>query len=157
MSHWRKDIGAITLFVADPERAKLFYQEIFELQPSLDDDTDVMFRLENTLLSLTKLSEAPRVIAPAVAGSPDNGPRHVFAIIVDDVDAVCAELTGKGVALLNGPQDRSWGMRTANFPGPRRLCLGDRDGTAGASTGHGSNRAAAYPGAQHRLFMLSAW
>jgi uncharacterized glyoxalase superfamily protein PhnB len=42
----------------------------------------------------------------------------VFAIIVDDVDAVCAELAGKGVALLNGPQDREWGMRTANFQDP---------------------------------------
>ena len=118
MSHWRKDIAAITLFVADPDRAKRFYQEVFELQPSLEDDTDVMFRLENTLLFLTKLSEAPRMIAPAVAGRADNGPRHVFAIIVEDVDAVCAELTEKGVALLNGPQDRSWGMRTANFQDP---------------------------------------
>ena len=87
MSHWRKDIGAITLFVEDPDRAEQFYQEVFELQPSLDDDTDVMFRLENTLLFLTKSSEAPRMIAPAVAGRADNGPRHVFAIIVDDVDA----------------------------------------------------------------------
>jgi catechol 2,3-dioxygenase-like lactoylglutathione lyase family enzyme len=28
------------------------------------------------------------------------------------------ELTGKGVALLNGPEDRAWGMRTANFQDP---------------------------------------
>jgi uncharacterized glyoxalase superfamily protein PhnB len=83
-----------------------------------EDETDVMFRLENTLLFLTKSSEAPRMISPAVAGSPGNGPRHVFAIVVDDVDAVCAELNEKGVALLNGPEDRSWGMRTANFQDP---------------------------------------
>ena len=51
-------------------------------------------------------------------GSAGNGPRHVFAIIVDDVDAVCAELTGKGVTLLNGPEDRAWGMRTASFQDP---------------------------------------
>ena len=118
MSDWQKDISAITLFVEDPERAKSFYQKVFELQPSLEEDTDVMFRLENTLLFLTKSSEAPRMIAPAVAGSPGSGPRHVFAIIVDDVDAVCAELAEKGVALLNGPEDRSWGMRTANFQDP---------------------------------------
>ncbi len=118
MSSWRKDIGAITLFVEDIERAKLFYQKVFELEPMLEEDTDVMFRLENTLLFLTKSSEGPRLIAPAVVGSPGNGPRHVFAIIVDDVDAVCAELAGKGVALLNGPEDRPWGMRTANFQDP---------------------------------------
>jgi catechol 2,3-dioxygenase-like lactoylglutathione lyase family enzyme len=84
----------------------------------MDDETDVMFQLENTLLFLTKSAEAPRMIAPAVAGRPGNGPRHVFAIIVDDVDAVCAELAEKGVTLLNGPEDREWGMRTANFQDP---------------------------------------
>jgi catechol 2,3-dioxygenase-like lactoylglutathione lyase family enzyme len=118
MSDWQKNIAAITLFVEDLDRARSFYQEVFELQPAFTDDTDAMFRLENTLLFLTKSAEAPRMIAPAVAGSPGNGPRHVFAVIVDDVDAVCAELTGKGVALLNGPQDRPWGMRTANFQDP---------------------------------------
>jgi len=118
MSDWEKNIGAITLFVEDSDRAKSFYQKVFELQPAFEDETDVMFRLANTLLFLTRSSEAPRMIAPAVAGRPGNGPRHVFAIIVDDVDAVCAELTDKGVALLNGPEDRSWGMRTANFQDP---------------------------------------
>ena len=118
MGEWAKEIGAITLFVEDPERAKSFYQTFFDLQPLMDDETDTMFRLENTMLFLTKSSEAPRMIAPAVAGRPGNGPRHVFAIIVDDVDAVCAELGAKGIALLNGPQDRSWGMRTANVQDP---------------------------------------
>jgi catechol 2,3-dioxygenase-like lactoylglutathione lyase family enzyme len=118
MGEWAKEIGAITLFVEDPARAKSFYQEFFDLQPLMDSETDTMFRLQNTLLFLTKSSEAPRMIAPAVAGRPDNGPRHVFAIIVDDVDAVCAELGQKGIPLLNGPQDRPWGMRTANVQDP---------------------------------------
>lgn len=118
MSSWQKKIGAITLFVEDPDLAKSFYQKVFDLEPMLEDETGAGFRLENTLLFLTKSSEAPALIAPAVAGRPDNGPRHVFAIIVDDVDAVCAELAGKGVALLNGPEDRPWGMRTANFQDP---------------------------------------
>jgi catechol 2,3-dioxygenase-like lactoylglutathione lyase family enzyme len=118
MSSWQKKIGAITLFVEDPERSRDFYREVFELEPMMEDETGAGFRLEDTFLFLTKSSEAPALIAPAVAGRPGNGPRHVFAIIVDDVDAVCAELTGKGVALLNGPEDRPWGMRTANFTDP---------------------------------------
>lgn len=77
-----------------------------------------MFRFEQTYLFLTKSAAAPKMIAPAAAGKPGNGPRHVFAIIVDDVDAVCAELATKGVHLLNGPDDRDWGMRTANFQDP---------------------------------------
>jgi catechol 2,3-dioxygenase-like lactoylglutathione lyase family enzyme len=111
-------IGAITLFTEDIGQASAFYQKVFGLQPVFAEDTDVMFRLENTLLFLTRTAEAPRMIAPAVAGRPGNGPRHVFAMIVDDVDAVCEELAGKGVALLNGPEDRAWGMRTANFQDP---------------------------------------
>jgi catechol 2,3-dioxygenase-like lactoylglutathione lyase family enzyme len=118
MSDWQKGIGAITLFVEDTGRSSSFYQKAFELQPMFEDATDVGFRLENTMLFLTKSSQADRMIAPAVVGRPGNGPRHVFAIIVDDVDAVCADLTGKGVTLLNGPEDRAWGMRTANFQDP---------------------------------------
>jgi catechol 2,3-dioxygenase-like lactoylglutathione lyase family enzyme len=118
MAKWQKEIGAITLFVEDLDRSSAFYQEIFDLELAFSDDTACMFRLVNTLLFLTRSSEAPNMIGPAVAGAPGNGPRHVFAIIVDDVDAVCAEITGKGIALLNGPDDRSWGMRTANFQDP---------------------------------------
>jgi lactoylglutathione lyase len=118
MGSWEKEIGAITLFTEDVDRAKDFYQRAFDLQPAHEDETGVMFRLTNTLLFLTTSSEAPNLIAPAVVGNPGNGPRQVFAIIVDDVDAVCAELGTKGVALLNGPDDRSWGMRTANIQDP---------------------------------------
>jgi lactoylglutathione lyase len=118
MTEWPKNISAITLFVEDKNRARSFYEKVFELEPAHEDETEVMFRLENTLLFLTNASAASRMIAPAVVGSPDQGPQHVCAIIVDDVDAVCAELTEKGVALLNGPEARPWGMRTANFQDP---------------------------------------
>jgi catechol 2,3-dioxygenase-like lactoylglutathione lyase family enzyme len=118
VGEWAKRISAITLFVEDKDRAKSFYETALELQPAHDDETEVMFRLANTLLFLTNVSEAARMIAPAVVGNPHQGPRHVFAIIVDDVDAVCEELKAKGIGLLNGPEDRPWGMRTANFQDP---------------------------------------
>ena len=58
------------------------------------------------------IEPAPRAESNSVPRRPGSigacGPRHVFAIIVDDVDAVCAELNGKGVALPNGPEDRPW-------------------------------------------------
>jgi len=41
-----------------------------------------------------------------------------FAVIVADVDAMCAELAGRGVSLLSGPADRLWGMRTVTFADP---------------------------------------
>jgi catechol 2,3-dioxygenase-like lactoylglutathione lyase family enzyme len=118
MTEWAKNIDAVALFVEDLDRSLAFYQDFLDQKPAYSDENGAMFRLGNTVLFLTRSSEAPNMIAPAVAGAPGNGPRHVFAIIVDDVDAVCAELTGKGLVLLNGPEDRSWGMRTANFQDP---------------------------------------
>ena len=41
-----------------------------------------------------------------------------FAIVVDDVDAVGAELAGHGVTLTSGPTDRDWAMRTITFADP---------------------------------------
>ena len=37
---------------------------------------------------------------------------------VDDVDATAADLAARNVALLNGPVDRPWGIRTAAFADP---------------------------------------
>jgi catechol 2,3-dioxygenase-like lactoylglutathione lyase family enzyme len=118
VTEWQKEIGAITLFVEDLDRSKAFYQDVFGL-PALNEDADgVMFRFANTLVFLTKSAAAPRLIGPAHVGTPEAGPRSLMAIIVHDVDAVCAELDKKGVALLNGPADRAWGMRTAAFIDP---------------------------------------
>ena len=50
MSNWQKKIGAITLFVEDPERSKAFYQEVFELEPMMEDETGAGFRLEDPFL-----------------------------------------------------------------------------------------------------------
>jgi catechol 2,3-dioxygenase-like lactoylglutathione lyase family enzyme len=43
MSGWQKKIGAITLFVEDPDRSKAFYREVFELEPMLEDETGAGF------------------------------------------------------------------------------------------------------------------
>jgi uncharacterized glyoxalase superfamily protein PhnB len=48
----------------------------------------------------------------------EAGSRLVFTIEVEDVDAVCAELAAAGGALLNGPVNRPWGVRTASFADP---------------------------------------
>ena len=118
MAGWEKQINAITLFVEDVAASKAFYQSVLDLEPFDDGETNVGFRLKDMFFFLTLSSNAPEMIAPLSAGAAGNGPRHVFAIIVNDVDAVAAELKDKGVSLVNGPDDRSWGMRTLNFADP---------------------------------------
>ncbi len=118
MRPWPTGIGAITLFVEDLAAAKQFYRETFGLPIAFEDDNSTVFKFGNTLINLLKITEADELIAPAKVASREAGSRLVFTIEVEDVDALCAELTARGVALLNGPMDRPWGIRTASFRDP---------------------------------------
>ncbi|MET4094302.1 VOC family protein [Arthrobacter sp. UYCu712] len=115
---WPRGISAITLFVEDLAATRRFYQEVFGLPVAFEDDASTVFRFENTMINLLKASEAPELIHPAAVAQPAAGARMQFTIEVDDVDATCAELAGRGVELLNGPIDRPWGIRTASFRDP---------------------------------------
>ena len=118
MGPWPSGISAITLFVEDLAAAKRFYGEAFGLPITYEDDASAVFNFGNTLINLLKSSEAPELIEPAAVAPRDAGSRMQLTITVDDVDALCADLTARGVELLNGPIDRPWGIRTASFMDP---------------------------------------
>lgn len=118
MSPWPSGISAITLFVEDLGAAKRFYGEVFGLPIKFEDDASAVFDFGNTVINLLNISEAPELIQPAMVAPRDAGARMQFTIGVDDVDAMCAKLTERGVELLNGPLDRPWGIRTASFRDP---------------------------------------
>lgn len=118
MAEWPGKISAITLFVEDLAGTKQFYQEVFGLPVHYEDDASAVFAFGNTLINLLKGTEAPELIEPAVVAPVDAGVRFQFTITVDDVDAMCTEVTARGAQLLNGPTDRPWGVRTASFRDP---------------------------------------
>jgi catechol 2,3-dioxygenase-like lactoylglutathione lyase family enzyme len=111
-------IGPITLFVEDVDAAKTFYREVFGLPVHYEDEVSAVFDIGGSLINLLKASEGVELISPATVAQADAGARMQLTIQVDDVDAVCAELSGRGVELLNGPMDRPWGIRTASFRDP---------------------------------------
>src|SRR5919199_5909736 len=113
-----KSVGAITLFVADPQRSKTFYADVFAAPAVHEDEDSVAFKLENTIVNLLKADAASELITPAPVAGSGSGSRFQLTIWVDDADAACAELATKGVELLNGPIDRQWGVRTAAFSDP---------------------------------------
>ncbi len=117
-SAWPKGIFAITLFVEDLIAMKKFYQAAFGLPVVFEDDNSAVFKFGSTLINLLMAESAGELIAPAKVAGREAGSRFVFTIHVDDVDAMCAELTARGVTLLNGPIDRPWGVRTASFIDP---------------------------------------
>jgi catechol 2,3-dioxygenase-like lactoylglutathione lyase family enzyme len=118
MPSWPGPITAITLFAEDLPATKAFYENAFGLPVHYEDDASAVFNFGNTLINLLQASEGRALIAPAEVADPAAGARVQLTITVDDVDATCAELTARGVALLNGPIDRPWGIRTASFKDP---------------------------------------
>lgn len=118
MDSWPGAISAITLFVEDLPATKRFYQEVFGLPVHFEDDVSAVFKFGGTLVNLLQVSEADELIGPAAVAPRDAGARFQFTIEVDDVDATCEELRKRGVELLNGPIDRTWGIRTAAFQDP---------------------------------------
>lgn len=116
MADWKREIGAMTLFVPDLGAARKFYADAFGLDARPLDDDSAMLRFEGMFVFLRRVAAAAQPL-PEVLEEAGKGAGQ-FAIIVDDVDAVCAEIMGRGVQPLAGPADRDWGMRTATFAGP---------------------------------------
>jgi catechol 2,3-dioxygenase-like lactoylglutathione lyase family enzyme len=113
-----QSVGAITLFVEDPQRSRAFYAEVFGAPVVYEDDDAATFRFENTIVNLLRSTAAQELVAPADVAAAGAGSQLQLTIWVDDADAVAAELASRGVELLNGPMDREWGMRTAAFADP---------------------------------------
>jgi lactoylglutathione lyase len=118
MSKSMKSVECITLFVDDLQLSKAFYQNVFDLAVVYEDDNSAVFNFENLSINLLVSSAAHELIEPATVADLESGARFQFTIPVDDVDATCGELAELGVALLNGPMDRPWGIRTASFTDP---------------------------------------
>jgi lactoylglutathione lyase len=114
---WEKQIGAINLMVGDLERSTAFYREAFGLPPRHEDEDTAMFRFADTYVFLQRGSAHEDAPAAEVLDLAEKGVGQ-FAIIVGDVDAVHAELAAAGVAVISGPADRDWGMRTMTFADP---------------------------------------
>jgi hypothetical protein len=68
-----KHLDAITMFVEDLERAKLFYQSVFDGPLIFEDANSAVFQFENTIINLLKVAAAHDLIAPAVVASRDAG------------------------------------------------------------------------------------
>ncbi len=117
MAESLKRVGAITLFVDEPQRSKEFYARVFEVDMAFEDDNSVAFRFDNLFLNLLKRGAAVNeLLGPVPAAEP--GASFELTVWVDDVDAVCADLVERGVSIVSGPLDRPWGMRTAAFLDP---------------------------------------
>lgn len=117
MAEWEKRIIAVNLLVADLDRATSFYSKVFALDPHQDDAESAMFRFGSTYVFLHRDQAHEDTPAGDVRELAEKGVGQ-HALFVDDADAVRAELDHHGVAVISGPADREWGMRTMTFADP---------------------------------------
>ena len=112
-----RSVGAITLFVEDPQRSKAFYARVFEMDAAFEDENSVAFKFDNLFLNLLKRGVAVNeLLGPVPPAEP--GASFELTVWVEDADTVCAALVERGVSIVSGPLDRPWGMRTAAFQDP---------------------------------------
>ena len=108
----------IQIPTTDVQRSAAFYEQVFEARVIHEDEDAATLELENTILNLLDAGAAGELVEPATVGGREAGSRFLLTIWVDDADAESARLRSLGVALLNGPVDRPWGVRTASFADP---------------------------------------
>lgn len=96
-------LGFTLLFVANPQKSSLFYQEILELKPIEESPTFVVFALKNgVMLGLwSKYTAEPRVDAPAGALE--------ICFPAENVDALYEEWGRKNVTVAQKPTEMDFG------------------------------------------------
>jgi len=68
-------VGAITLFVEDPQRAKSLYQEVFDPSAIYEDESSAAFKFDNLIVNLLRTPAAAELIDPATVAGLEAGSR----------------------------------------------------------------------------------
>ena len=97
------NLGFVLLFVSNPQKSSLFYQDLLEMKPIEESPTFVMFALENgVMLGLwSKYTAEPRVEASAGALE--------VCFPSQDVDALYEAWGKKHVTVAQKPTDMDFG------------------------------------------------
>lgn len=96
MSPWVNGVAAITLFQNDLPAARTFYEQMFGLPVLYEESNSVVFRFDDTLINLLDVRAADELVAPGAVGTSGGGYRALLTFEVEDVDALCEQLSAKG-------------------------------------------------------------
>lgn len=107
-------LGHVILYVGDLEASVAFYRDVVGLPHRFTDAGYAEFGTGATRLALYERRRAEWLTGQPVA----PGPAGEIVFVVEDVDAVADVLCDRGVPLLCGPADRSWGHRTVHVADP---------------------------------------
>jgi lactoylglutathione lyase len=110
------NIHATVLFVRDLASCTAFYRDTLGFEVKHSDDDSVWFGDQQILL--LQRSAAADLVGEDVLSSGEGSPRVLVCAEVEDVDAAHEALLAKGVAFVQPPTSRPWGVRTAHFADP---------------------------------------
>jgi predicted enzyme related to lactoylglutathione lyase len=109
-------VEAITLFVDDLAASKAFYGEVLGCEHVFADEASEVFKIGPLHVNLLQIANADELLEPDHPAP--SGIRAVYTLGVDSVDDTAATIQARGGALLNGPMNRPWGIRTASIQDP---------------------------------------
>lgn len=112
-----RNVNAVVLFVEDLDRAMQFYRDKLGLDVVFSDEVSFAFHLEGQDFALVSLSTGMEMLNEEVL-QQSAGRRVMMCADVEDVDAVHAAFTAKGMTFIKPPADQPWGWRTAYFADP---------------------------------------
>ena len=112
------DVGAVILFVADLQRSKAFYHDVLGLDVQFEDAESVGFKVEGVAFIVLQVDRARVQLQGEPTATPGAGATAFLTTFTDDVDALHADLVGRGIDFFQEPTDQPWGMRTAYFKDP---------------------------------------
>lgn len=114
------ELAQVRLLVMDFRGCYRFYRDVLGLKPQFEaeDGPYAKFTCDegSAGLALQERAQLARVLGePAV---PPAGHRSLIALRVDDLDAYCQQITGRGAVLAHGPAPMTDRMRVAHLTDP---------------------------------------
>jgi catechol 2,3-dioxygenase-like lactoylglutathione lyase family enzyme len=113
---FQDNLFAITILVKDLEASREFYGEKLKLQELYKDEVSTVFKAGGTMINILNDTQAEELIVPATLSN--NNTRTMFTLKCQEIDKAAEELEALNIAILNGPIDRPWGVRTLSFQDP---------------------------------------
>jgi catechol 2,3-dioxygenase-like lactoylglutathione lyase family enzyme len=112
-------LGYVVLFAEDFDRTLAFYTDQVGLPVRLRAEGYAEFAVEGAKFALLARARVSELVGDRESGRPAPGTHEgAVTILVEDVDRVYRDMTGRGVPFLGPPQNRAWGQRTTYFHDP---------------------------------------
>jgi lactoylglutathione lyase len=112
-------LGYVILFAEDFDGLIEFYSKKVGLPLRLRADGYAEFAVEGAKFAVLSRARAAELIGDAQGARPASGSDACsVTVLVEDVDRVYRELSGRGVPFIGTPTDRPWGQRSVYFRDP---------------------------------------